>query len=147
MPARSLEREVPYSAEQMFDLAIDVEHYKDFMSLKFSAHVIERSAERILVTQSLRVGPMSFSFPSTATFHRPDWIRIESSGGPFSYYLIAWKFTKLAQDCLVHVEVDCATHIPPLAILLAPWMETFSSGLISAFEKRARDIYGLSPAS
>ncbi len=146
MPSSSLERPIPYSPEQMFDLVIDIEHYQDFMPLEFSARVTERHAGRILAHQSLRIGPMNLSFASTALFHKPDWIRIESSSSPFSYFLLAWKFTRLERGSCVQIEVDCNTRSATLAMFLGPWLEAFTGKLISAFEKRAHDIYGRIPA-
>ncbi len=145
MPSCILERRVSHSPEQMFDLVIDVEHYQDFLPLDFSARIIRRQAEQILARQSLRIGPMNLSFESTASFHKPDWIRIESVSGPFSQFLIAWNFTRQEQGSLVRVQVECSTQSAPLAALLAPWMETFTSGLVSAFEKRAQSAYGANP--
>ena len=145
MPSCSLERRLPYSPEQMFDLVIGVEHYRNFLPLDFSARVLQRQPDLIKARHSLRIGPMLLSFDSTASFHRPEWIRIESTGSPFSHFLIAWRFTRMQHGCQVQVWVECSTRSAALAALLAPWMETFTSGLVDAFEKRAQAVYGPIP--
>ncbi|HVC28902.1 MAG TPA: type II toxin-antitoxin system RatA family toxin [Gammaproteobacteria bacterium] len=141
MPSCSLERHVPYSAEQMFDLVIDVERYQNFMSLEFSARIIERGTASVRASQTMRIGPLSLKFESDASFQRPDWIRIESNSRPFSYFQIAWTFAGLGQGCNISIRVDCTAHSPLLEALLAPWMETFAGNLVSAFERRAAEIY------
>ncbi|MDE2236124.1 MAG: type II toxin-antitoxin system RatA family toxin [Gammaproteobacteria bacterium] len=145
MPSCSLERRLPHSPEQIFDLVIDVEHYQEFLPLDFSARVMRRQPGQIQARQSLRIGPMSLSFESTATYRRPDWIRIESISGPFSRFLIAWDFIRMERGSLVRIQVECSTHSAPLSALLAPWMETFTNGLVSAFEKRAQAVYSANP--
>ncbi len=141
MPSCTLERRVPFSPEQMFDLVIDMEHYHDFMPIEFSGHIIEHGPDTLRASQMLRIGLIRLAFESTAGFHRPDWIRIESTSKPFSYFLIAWTFTRQEPGCGVRVQVDCATHSAPLAALLTPWMDTFTRVLIFAFERRAAEIY------
>jgi ribosome-associated toxin RatA of RatAB toxin-antitoxin module len=125
----------------MFDLVIDVERYQDFMPLEFSARIIERGAASIRASQAIRIGPLPLKFESNASFRRPDWIRIESTSKPFSYFLIAWTFKRLGQGCNINIQVDCTTRSPLLAALLAPWMETFADNLVSAFERHAAEVY------
>ena len=125
----------------MFDLVVDVERYQDFMPMDFSARIIKRDTENILAKQTLHIGPMSLGFESSANFRRPEWIRIESTSEPFSKFLIAWNFVRVEHGCNVRVRVDCTTHSVPLSALLTPWIETFTRVLISAFERRAAEIY------
>ncbi len=147
MPSCNLERDVPYRADQMFDLVIDMEHYQDFMPIDFSGHIVEHGPNTLRTSQAIRIDHIPLTFDSTASFHRPDWIRVESTSKHFNYFLIAWTFIRLEHGCNVRVQVDCTTHSPPLGVLLAPWIETFSKVLITAFERRAKDMYGMAPAS
>jgi len=141
MPVCTLQRHVPFSAEQMFDLVIDVERYREFMPFEFDAHVIERSTDSLLSSQALRIGPVPLKFNTSASFHRPDWIRVISTGGPFKYFLIAWSFTSQGQGCDIRARVECTAGSSLLAPLLTPWVEAFTRDLISAFEKRAAETY------
>jgi coenzyme Q-binding protein COQ10 len=141
MPSCSLERRVPFSPEQMFDLVIDVERYREFMPFEFDAHIIERGTDSLLSSQALRIGPMPLKFNTNASFQRPDWIRVVSTSRPLKYFLIAWTFTRLAEGCSIRAQVECTADSPLLAALLEPWVEAFTHSLISAFERRASEIY------
>ena len=141
MPDCTLERYLPYSAGQMFDLVIDVERYREFMPFEFDAHVLERGAGTLRSVQALRIGPMRLKFNTQASFLKPDWIRVVSTSGLFKYFEIAWKFTGLEQGCNIRAHVECTASSPLLGMLLAPWVETFTANLISAFERRAAEIY------
>ncbi|MGA9855609.1 MAG: SRPBCC family protein [Gammaproteobacteria bacterium] len=141
MPSCTLERQVSYSADQMFDLAIDMESYHDFMPLEFGGHIIERGLDTLKASQAIHIGPIRLTFESSASFRRPEWLRVESTSRPFNKFLIAWTFTRMERGCSVRVQVDCTTRSPLLGALLAPWMEIFTRESISAFERRATEIY------
>lgn len=141
MPVCTLERHLPFSAEQMFDLVIDVEHYQDFMPFEFCARIIERGTEAMRTSQTLRIGPIPFKFESRTTFCRPEWLRVISTSSPFKYFSIAWTFTRRGQECAIRAHVECTADSLLLTALLTPWMEPFTHSLIFAFERRATEIY------
>ena len=57
MPAHSTSRTLPYSCEQLFDLAADVESYQEYLPGWVSARTLERTGNRLRVEQQLGLKP------------------------------------------------------------------------------------------
>ena len=53
MLSRKVERSLPYSAEQMFDLAADVERYPEFLRWWITARIRQRRGEIFYTDQVL----------------------------------------------------------------------------------------------
>lgn len=145
MPVSAVERHVPYSAAQMFDLVVDVERYREYIPFTFEARIIRRTADTIFAIQTISIGPLTLRFESQATFHRPDWIQIRSDNRQFRDFVIGWRFTDRNHGCEVATRVDCTPHSRVLGTLITPWLAGFTENLVSAFEQRAAAIYGNSP--
>jgi coenzyme Q-binding protein COQ10 len=141
----SLERQVPYSALQMFDLVLDVERYHEFMPFTFRAQVVGRDNNSLATTQNLNIGPIPLRFDSRAHFRRPNWIEVRSSSAQFRDFIIEWAFNGTDGVCRVQVRVECTPRSLLLTVLLTPWIGMFTSSLINAFETRAQAVYGRLP--
>jgi len=138
----SLERHLPHSPEQIFDLVIDIERYREFMPFTFEAKITGSTANRLLANQTVHIGPAALRFASEARFHRPDWIQIKSTTSQFRNFSIDWKFNPAPEGCRIHAQVDCVPRSAVLEALVDPWIEPFAEGLVSAFEQRAASLYG-----
>lgn len=146
MPDFAIERHVPFSATQMFDLVLDVEHYADFMPLEYRVTALERAADELRSRQTLRLGPIRVGVDSHARYRRPDWIAVDFSGGPFRTLRIDWTFASVNGGCQVRAQVSYKIGSPFLQPFFAPWVSRFIRGLVSAFEQRAADLYGAAAA-
>ena len=142
MPSCSLERQVPHSPEQMFDLVIDIERYREFMPFTFEARITDRTADSLLANQTVGIGPVALRFASEARFRRPDWIEIKSATSQFRSFTIDWRFADLPEGSRIHAHVDCTPRSAVLEALIEPWIGGFPEGLVKAFEARAAALYG-----
>ena len=84
--------QLPYSAEQLFDLVFDVESYPDFVPGWQSARILQRERQSLRVEQKFKAGLLTWQFDSRATFSRPTRITIESIGRPFRHLVLDWRF-------------------------------------------------------
>lgn len=125
----------------MFDLVIDVERYREFMPFTFEAKITGRTADRLLANQTVGIGPATLRFASEARFQRPDWIQIRSATSQFRNFSIDWQFEPAPGGCRIHVQVDCTPRSAVLEALIEPWIQTFTEGLVAAFERRAAGLY------
>jgi len=142
MGGSTLERHVAYSATQMFDLVLDVERYREFMPFGFGARVLSRGVDAMQSVQHLNVGPFHLQFETHARYFRPDWVEVRSDSDAFRRFILDWRFGDVDRGCDIRVTADCVPNSLLLAAFLRPWTGSFAGSLVSAFERRAKAIYG-----
>jgi len=72
MKIDTVSRLPPFSCEQLFDLAADVERYPQFLTAWKSVRIVKREANVLDVEQILGVGPVRLSFGSKTVLQRPE---------------------------------------------------------------------------
>ena len=142
MPTHAEQRHMPYTAEQMFDLVADVEKYGQFLpwciacrKTKDDGHVIE--ADLIIGYKMIRE-----KFKSRVTLDRPETIRVDYLSGPLKSLSNRWTF--IPQDdgtCIIDFYVDFEFKNPLLQGLVTMFFDKAVSRMVSAFEKRAKELY------
>jgi coenzyme Q-binding protein COQ10 len=143
MSSIGVSRELPYRAEQIFDLAADVERYPEFLPLWLSAKIRQRDGDVYYTDQVIGVGPIRQSFRSKTMLRRPDEIEVISTDEAFEKFRLNWSFKPLAQEC-------CEVILTGELELRAPLLRRFFSRvaadgfepMLAAFEERARELYG-----
>ncbi|KRZ50790.1 Coenzyme Q-binding protein COQ10 -like protein A, mitochondrial [Trichinella nativa] len=136
-----------YSAEQMYKLAADVVHYKDFVpwctDSKVIRHISTNCAE---VELSVGFPPLIEKYTSLVTFSKPKMVKSVSQESRLFHYLMStWQFHPNADDpdtCVVHFSVIFQFRSPLYASLANLVFEEVTTNMINAFFKRARDVYG-----
>ncbi|OUC40769.1 polyketide cyclase/dehydrase [Trichinella nativa] len=101
---------IGYSAEQMYKLAADVVHYKDFVpwctDSKVIRHISTNCAE---VELSVGFPPLIEKYTSLVTFSKPKMVKSVSQESRLFHYLMStWQFHPNADDpdtCVVHFSV------------------------------------------
>ena len=142
MQKYSRQSQLPYSAELLFELVLDVERYPEFVPGWHAVQILERNGNTLSVAQTFAIGPLTWRFTSHATFERPTRITIESTEQPFQRLVLDWHFRPLPDGCIVELDVLCAfrtTQLDRLSKAMTPMM---SDGIITAFERRAHDQLG-----
>ncbi|HTT41337.1 MAG TPA: type II toxin-antitoxin system RatA family toxin [Burkholderiales bacterium] len=133
---------LPFSCEQVFDLAADVERYPEFLPGWISARIVKREADVLYVEQVLGIGPVRLRFGSRTMLHRPDRIAVTSSEPPFRHYSLTWLFAPgPAVSCNLSVSVDLELDSRLLQLLVDRVLPASITGAIAAFEARAKRLY------
>ena len=130
---------LPYAAEQVFELLLDVESYPEFVPGWHSVLIRQRGGNTLSVEQVLRIGPLSWRFTSTATFERPTRITIESTAAPFQRLVLDWRIKSTAGGSVVELDVACAFRSARLERLSRTMTPVMTDGIIAAFERRAHE--------
>jgi len=155
MPSFSNIRRVPFTAQQMFDLVADVGKYPEFLPLCESLTVLSRLVEPSGTVLDARMGVgykairETFTSRVTLTPAAPS-ILVEYLDGPFRRLENRWRFTTCPGGSDIDFYVDYEFRSPILAVLMGVMFDKAFRQFSSAFEERARVIYGrpqLSPAS
>lgn len=148
MPGIRETRQVPYSAEQMFDLVADVGRYKEFLPWVIATRV--RSDSETEMVADMVVGFKSFreSFTSRVTKRRPEMIDVIYVDGPLRDLDNEWHFTDLPEGgCRIDFSVEFTFKSRVFEALAGQYFDRAFRKLVSAFEARAEALYGSSSSS
>lgn len=147
MPKHHVERVLPYTPEQLFELVGDVEHYPDFVPWITSMRTApgpEAGEGTSAVDAEAGVG---FSFLTERFSTRVRRIaperRIEVSllRGPFRRLSNVWRFEPDPAGTRVIFDIDFAFRTRLLDALLVANFDRAVGKLISCFETRAAALY------
>ena len=148
MPKHSESREMPYSAEQMYNLIADVESYPEF--LPWCSGVRMRARRAIDGGEVLEADlVISFKvfrerFGSRVTL-RADarTIDVEYLDGPFKYLVNNWKFEPIDEArCRTSFFVDFEFRSRALQAVIGVVFNEAMRRIVRAFEERANVLYG-----
>ncbi|MFQ5970681.1 MAG: type II toxin-antitoxin system RatA family toxin [Alphaproteobacteria bacterium] len=143
MPSHAEKRVLPYSAEQLFDLVVDIERYPDFLPWCIAAR--NRRREGNVVWSDLVIGFKFIRerFTSRVTMTRPERIDVEYVDGPLKYLKNHWVFVPLPDGrCEIDFYVDFEFRSLVLQKLIGVLFHEAVTRMVRAFEHRAADIYG-----
>jgi coenzyme Q-binding protein COQ10 len=153
MPTYRAERRVKHSAEQMFDLVIDVESYPQFVPFSTAARLRNREEIAPGVTRSIAEMEVGYKairekFTTRGAFDRPNLkVLVQYVDGPFSRLENRWSFRDVetpdgAPACVVDFFITYEFKSRVLALLLGSMFETIFKRFSAAFEARADEVYG-----
>jgi coenzyme Q-binding protein COQ10 len=147
MPTHAEKRVLPYTRAQLFDLVAEVERYPEFLPWCLAARVRERSGNAITADLLIGFRMVRERFTSRVVLDRPNRIDVSYSKGPFRYLNNHWEF--IAQpdgQCLIDFYVDFEFRSRLLQKVIEVLFNEAVRRMVSAFEARARALYGTAPA-
>ena len=146
MPTHAEQRHLPYTPEQLFDLVADVEKYGEFLPWCVACRITKRDAkkEKSEIEADLIIGYKMIreKFKSHVVLDRPNHIRVEYLDGPMKSLSNDWKFIPTDDGtCIIDFYVDFEFKNPMLQGLITMFFDKAVSRMVSAFEKRAGELY------
>ena len=142
MPTHAEKRFLPYTPEQVFDLVADIERYPEFLPWCVGARIRERRDNVVLGDLLIGWRMVRERFTSRVTLNRPDRIDVEYTEGPFRYLKNHWVLERQPGGCLVDFYVDFEFRSRMLQGVIAALFNEAVKRMVSAFEKRAQELYG-----
>ncbi len=151
MPQFSVTRSVPHSAGQVFAIARDVARYREFLPLvkrsvvrNVSAHedgretfegelTVAHEKLRIeeVMTSQVTVDPVAFT------------VTARSNQGPVKHLVSEWRIVPTGENrCDINFSVDYQLKSRTLQFVLSGMFDLAVRKVMSAFEERARALYG-----
>ncbi|MBS1102043.1 type II toxin-antitoxin system RatA family toxin [Gluconobacter sp. Dm-62] len=146
MPTHAEQRLIAYTPDQLFDLVADVEKYPQFLPWCVKASIRTQTEQELVADLTIGFGPFRETFTSRVTLERPSRIRVRYEKGPFRYLNNVWTFTPDPRGCLVDFFVDFEFKSRLLQNAMGVVFNEGVRLMVSAFIKRARDIYGVQGA-
>ncbi|HYQ71271.1 MAG TPA: type II toxin-antitoxin system RatA family toxin, partial [Gammaproteobacteria bacterium] len=143
MKRYAVERTMPWSSEQLFDLAADVASYPQFLPGWLDVRILEQTPQGLRVSQRLGIGPVNHTFTSYARLERPCQVLISSTHAPFQHLRIHWRFEENdLTRCRVSLGIELETGSGVFEMALAKLFEITTPEIIECFDERARQRYG-----
>jgi len=137
-----VDRILPYSPEQLFDLAADVERYPEFLHWWIRARVRRRDAEVYYTDQVLGIGPIHVEFESKTVLRRPERIDVTANESPFRKFKLSWLFdSRPGGRCRVTLTAEFEFRSYSLERLVDKVMSAGMNDIIASFVARAQRLY------
>ena len=150
MPSHKEEKNLPYTAQQMLDLVIDIEQYPKFLPW-CSAAKITKKINNNNMDADLVINFKTFSqkYSSNIRIHKLNKdtyeIFVASTNGPFKKLVNYWKFQNIdKKQNLVKIIffIDFEFNSRIFEKMIGFIFKKATDRMIDAFEKRAIELYG-----
>ena len=147
MSSHSESRELPYSAQQMYDLVADVGRYPEFLPWCAAARVRKQyqqgAAEVMEADLVISFKVFRERFGSRVTLW-PEARKIDTEylDGPFKYMISHWSFAEAENGCDVSFHVDFEFRNRVLQATATVFFNEAMQRVVRAFERRAAELYG-----
>jgi coenzyme Q-binding protein COQ10 len=142
MPTHAERRKVPYTAEQMYDLVVDVEKYPDFLPWCLECKITSGDGHVFFADLTIGYKMIRENFTSKVTALRPDHIHVEYVKGPMSYLSNHWCFIEQEDGtCIIDFFVDFEFKNPLMRKLMGLFFHEAVKRMARAFEVRAEKHY------
>ncbi|KZZ20323.1 ubiquinone-binding protein [Sulfitobacter sp. HI0082] len=147
MPTHSETRQLPYSAQQMYDLVADVARYPEFLPWTAAARIRsdeDRGDHRVMEADlviSFKVFRERFT-SRVVLWPEAKKIDTEYLDEPFKYMKSNWHFEDNLEGCQVHFFVDFEFRNAILQKVIGVVFNEAMQRIVRAFENRAKELYG-----
>ena len=121
--------------------------YPEFLPWCVGARVRSSTETEQVADLTIGFGPFRESFTSRVTLERPHKIQVTYENGPFRYLNNQWLFDPDPAGCRVSFWVDFEFRSRILQIAIGTVFDQAVRLMVNAFLKRARDKYGVPPAT
>jgi coenzyme Q-binding protein COQ10 len=142
-------RRLPYAPGQLFDLVADIAKYPEFLPWCLGARIgaREKAPDGEVVTADLIVGTRVFceTFTSRVTLRKdadPPAIDVDYVKGPMQHMENRWLFHAEGEGTRLEFHVAFAFRSAILEKLMGAFFDDASRRMVTAFETRARKLYG-----
>jgi coenzyme Q-binding protein COQ10 len=142
MPQHAEKRFLPYTAEQLFDLVADIERYPEFLPWCVGARILRRDGNVLKADVIVGFKMLRETFTSKVTLNRVENIEVEYQKGPFKHLENNWKFVSVEGGCEIEFFINFEFRSRLLRNIMGPLFGEAVRRMVSAFEARAKAVYG-----
>jgi len=145
MPKHAEIRQVPFTAQQMFDLVADVARYPEFLPWCVATRIRRQDHEEMIADMVIGFKGFRESFTSRVTLNSPVMVNVNYENGPFKYLTNKWNFSNIDSGCEIDFHVNFAFKSRILETAIGVVFDDAVHRMVSAFEARATILYGKDP--
>ena len=137
------QKNLPYTAEQMFDLVAAVDQYHEFAPWCLASRINKRESDHIFYAD-LIIGykMMRERFSSKVLLDNPNHITIEYLRGPLQHLQNHWRFISEPDgSCTIDFSVEFEFKNSMLQGIAQVFFQQVVQRMVDAFEARAKELY------
>ena len=136
-------RVLPYTADQLFDLVLDIENYPKFLPWVRGMRIKERAENRIVADLVIGYKVYSERFRSNVTYETSKHIHVDYVQGPLQNLKNEWWFRETSEKtCEVEFFVQFSFKSKILQSFATQFFDKALKKMINAFEIEAKKRYG-----
>lgn len=161
MPRYAEKRFLPFTPAQLFELVAAVDRYPEFLPWCRAARVrfagsLPGTPRKTLLVADLVIGfrVMRARYTSRVTLQSPRRIDVTCIEGPFRFLNNHWTFEPVARSpgrpaggTMLNFQIEFAFRSSLLQSFMGAMFDEAVSRMVAAFEGRAKQLYGVRPAS
>jgi coenzyme Q-binding protein COQ10 len=143
----TIEKIVPFSAKEMFDLIMDVESYPEFLPWCIDAKILEtKEDEEVLADLDISFKAVHKKYTSRITVNHisenESEVFVRAIEGPFRKLETYWHFKDLNdKESKIYFDIDFEFHSKILSSMLNFIFKKAKMKMVESFEERAFEIY------
>lgn len=131
-----------FTAQEMFDLVVDVASYPAFLPWCDQAQIVASQADGMTARIGMAFGGLHKSFTTRNTHVPGRQVQLELIDGPFKQLNGVWNFIPLGEEQACRVELKLSYSFDSMfGALVGPVFDKIASTLVDAFVKRAEVVY------
>ncbi|OGV26384.1 MAG: hypothetical protein A3F18_03455 [Legionellales bacterium RIFCSPHIGHO2_12_FULL_37_14] len=130
----------PYSCENMYNLVNDVASYPLFLPFCTKGEVHYQDNDEMQASIEVSVLGMTQTLTTRNFLKLHKMIEMRLQGGLFSHLEGFWRFEPTQEGSIVTFDIEFAFSNRMLSMFID--LESFMGKIITAFEKRAHEVYG-----
>lgn len=142
MPSVKMTKLFNYTPEELYALAIDVEHYPSFLPGCQSIRVFNRREGSFDADMVIGYKNFREKFTTRVTFEANKFVKVTYLSGPMKHLRSDWSFTPLGAGTEVQFDIDLELKSFILNKMLNGAFDKAVGAMVSAFRQRAKQVYG-----
>lgn len=136
-------RIIPYDANRLHDIIMDIENYPNFLPWCSSATILSQKENHLVAELKIVFKGVSYTYVSKVSSRKTqDLYEIEVVGisGPFKYLKNIWRIKSINNHSEVKFSIDFELKSRILDMVVGVFFSTVTEKMIAAFEARAKEL-------
>lgn len=142
MPHHHERRVLPYSAEQMYDLVVDVRRYGEFLPWVAAVRIRSDTPQETLADLVVGFKNLRETFSSRVLKTAKSRVEVDYLDGPMRHLHNVWLFEPMPDGSIVDFTVDFSFHNRIFEALAGQFFDHALRKMTDAFIARAGVLYG-----
>jgi len=143
VPTHAEKRVLPFTPEQLFAVVADIEKYPEFLPWCIATRIRRREGKVVHADMVIGFKMFRERFTTRDVLDPPRRIDVSYHDGPFKYLNNHWIFEPHGDGhCELDFYIDFEFHSRLFQKMVGVIFNEAVRIMVTAFEKRAREIYG-----
>lgn len=131
-----------FSAQEMFNLVVDVDSYPAFLPWCDKTEILEQTPDAMTARIGMAFGGLHKSFTTRNTHVADRQVQLSLVDGPFKHLHGEWNFVPLGEERACRIELKLSYSFDSMfGALVGPVFDRIAATLVDAFVKRAEMVY------